>query len=99
MTKFQFKRECFRYEEEIRAILRIPKEPLPNCKRFTVKYRNSYGYIVLYIEFTIWKEAVRQITIAPLLRDDLAKKNIKEMVQNRGYNHTRVGYSDVPVRF
>ena len=94
-----FKKECFKHEEEIRAILRIPKEPLPDGDKFTVKYRNSHGYIVPYVDYPIWKNAVQQIFIGPLLQADLAKKNLKEMLQKCGYDKVWIKSSNIPIRF
>mgnify|MGYP003292950937 CR=1 FL=1 len=97
--QFVFKKECFKHEEEIRAILRIPKEPLSNGDKFLVKYRNSHGYIVPYVEYSIWKGAIAEVFIGPLLQKELAQKNISEMLQNYGYDNVRVESSNIPIRF
>ena len=98
--QFVFKKECFRHEEEIRAILYIPQQPLLiDETEFSVKYRNSHGYIVPYVEYPVMKDAVVRITVAPLLQADLAIKNLSEMLQKRGCNNVKIKSSDVPIRF
>ena len=102
--QFVFKDECFRHEEEIRAILRIPREHICSADQnksnnFAVKYRNSHGYIVPYIEYKVAKIAVNGITVAPLLQSDLAIKNLHELMQQRGCGNIWIEPSVVPIRF
>lgn len=102
--QFVFKNECFRHEEEIRAILHIPREQLGSVDKnasnnFVVKYRNSHGYIVPYIEYKVAKIAVNGITVAPLLQPDLAIKNLRELMQQRGCGNIWIEPSAVPIRF
>lgn len=97
--QFAFKNSAFQHEREIRAILRIPREPIPGGQKFEVKYRNSNGYIVPYVEFETLPNVVEKITIAPLLQAEISKKNLKEMLKRRAYNCVDVETSKVPVRF
>lgn len=102
--QFVFKNECFRHEEEIRAILHIPRESLGSdgkekSNNFTVNYRNSHGYIVPYIEYEVAKIAVNGITVAPLLQSDLAINNLRELMQQRGCGNIWIEPSVVPIRF
>lgn len=98
--QFVFKNSCFQHEKEIRAILRVPRDgALPDCTQFEIRYRNSNGYIVPYIEYEIQKEAVHEITVAPLLQADISKNNLSEMLKQRGYHDIRIKSSTVPIRF
>lgn len=97
--QFAFKNAAFQHEREIRAILRIPKEPVPGGVQFEVRYRNSNGYIVPYVEFNALPNTIEKITVAPLLQAEISQKNIKEMLKRRGYYGVAVDTSTVPVRF
>jgi len=97
--QFAFKNPAFQHEREIRAILRIPKEPISDGVQFEVKYRNSNGYIVPYVEFDTLPNTVEKVTIAPLLQAEISQKNLKEMLKRNGYFGVDVETSTVPVRF
>ena len=97
--QFAFKNTAFQHEREIRAILRIPRESIPGGQKFEVKYRNSNGYIVPYVEFETLPNVVEKITIAPLLQPEISQRNIREMLKRRGYYNVDVETSAVPVRF
>ena len=64
-----------------KELIGLSKEELTEGEKFVVKYRNSHGYIVSYIEYSICKDAVDEVYIAPLLQTDLALKNISEMLK------------------
>lgn len=53
-----FKSSCFKHEEEVRAILTVPK----SNQKFEVKYREKNGYIIPYIAL-----AFQKITYVKLL--------------------------------
>ena len=97
--QFAFKNSAFRHEREIRAILRIPRKPILGGQGFEVKYRNSNGYIVPYVEFETLPNVVEKITISPLLQPEISQRNIREMLKRRGYYCVDVETSTVPVRF
>ncbi len=107
--QFYFKDEHFSHENEVRAILQIPKDKdvsgkeaakdkdVSNNKVIT-KYRAGNGYIIPYMEVPVPKEAITSVTVGPLLEKELAKKNVKEMLESRGYS-CKVHTSEVPIRF
>lgn len=73
--QYIFKDEHFQHEQEVRAILQIPKDTeIPYLLK--IQYRNSNGYIVPYIEFELRENVNRSVTIAPLLEKELAKNNV-----------------------
>lgn len=92
-----FKDKHFSHENEVRAILRIPKDK-DISDGLTTKYRTGNGYIIPYVEAPVPKEAITSVTVGPLLEKELAEKNVKEMMESRGYS-CKVHTSEVPIRF
>lgn len=96
-----FKEACFSHEQEVRAILKVPKK----CRSEGInnisprKYRASNGYIVPYVEFCCEEDSVFQVTVAPLLEEHLAVQNLEDMLKEYGYQDVTVKSSKVPVRF
>lgn len=97
--QFVFKNQCFEHEQEVRAILRVPRDSVGDGKMFERKYRTSNGYIVPYIEYTIPKDNVTKVTVSPLLQPDISKKNIESMLEQYGHAQACVETSVVPIRF
>lgn len=95
--QFFFKNKHFSHENEVRAILQIPKD-INVSDRLTTKYRTGNGYIIPYVEASVPKEAITSVTVGPLLEKELAEKNVKEMMESRGYS-CKVHTSEVPIRF
>ena len=52
-----------------------------------------------YVEYKVAKIAVNGITVAPLLQSDLAIKNLRELMQQRGCGNIWIEPSVVPIRF
>ena len=98
--QFVFKNESFRHENEVRGILQLPKggfsagNDLPE-----VNFRNSNGYIVPYVEYSVDKHAVQQVVVGPLLDQEIAVRNLNEMLLINGYRDVDVLESKVPIRF
>lgn len=92
-----FKNNSFRHEEEIRAVITIPKESKE--RRFDIKYRPVNGYIVPYIEGSFPKEIISEITIGPLLKDKIALNTMNDLLKSRGYDSVEVFNSDIPIRY
>lgn len=97
--QFVFKDPCFEHEKEVRAILKIPRNPVTSNNPFDRKYRNSNGYIVPYVEYPIPPNSVSSITVAPLLQPEISKKNVESMLRQYGHSHAYVQTSSVPIRF
>ena len=95
--QFLFKHPAFQHEKEVRAILQVPKN---SSSPFKKEFRNSNGYIVPYIEYPVPLEAVKEITIAPLLEAEISKQNIAEMLRERGFGSgIKINTSSIPIRF
>lgn len=97
--QFLFKNRAFTHEKEARAILYIPKRKIENVEGFPIKYRNSNGYIVPYIEYVCPPYSVSSVRVAPLLEKELAVKNLTEYLENNNYRHVSVLPSEIPIRF
>lgn len=95
--QFFFKNKHFSHENEVRAILQIPKDK-DISNELPTKYRTGNGYIIPYVEASVPKEAITSVTVGPLLEKELAEKNVKEMMESRGYS-CKVHTSEVPIRF
>lgn len=96
--QFIFKPAYFSHEEEVRAIISLPREQ-HNPIAFTRKYRTNNGYIIPYIEVNFSSEIAKSITIAPLLNDEAAKETVKLLFQDRNYSITDIENSRIPIRY
>jgi hypothetical protein len=94
-TQLIFKHECFASEKEIRAILYIPKEQ----SNYEIQYRTKNGYIIPYIEEKFDKKHLSDITIGPLINDEIAKNNLEQYLNANGYKNIEVKNSKLPIRF
>lgn len=94
-----FKDKHFSYENEVRVILRIPKDK-DISNELPTKYRQGYGYTIPYVEIPVPKEAITSVRVGPLFDKELAKKNVnvKEMLESRGCS-CKVHTSEVPIRY
>lgn len=97
--KMLFKDSHFKHEEEIRVILKIPKK---YKNEFNIKYRNYAGLIIPYIPIKANNLTVSQVTIGPIIGDEIHKqlqKNIlHEMLVDNNYS-IREELSSVPIRY
>lgn len=93
----KFKQDCFQHEQEVRAILTVPK----NSNKFKVEYRSKAGYIIPYIKIPFPAEIVSGITVGPLLNDQGAVRNIKQFVRGRHYifGDADIHTSKIPIRY
>ncbi len=96
--QYVFKNECFKHEKEVRAILQVPRFLENATALFAVKYRSGHGYIIPYIEFEFAKQAIMNITVAPLSNSDVAISNLKQMLRDNHYA-TCVCPSKIPIRY
>lgn len=93
----KFKQNCFQHEEEVRAILTVPK----GNTEFTVKYRSKAGYRIPYVEVSFPPQIISGITVGPLLNDQTALNNIQQFLRARHYafNDKDIGKSEIPIRY
>ena len=97
--KMLFKSKHFAHEKEVRIIIRVGK----NFKnKMPIKYRDSLGYIVSYIELELNKDSLSQITFAPMLGNANRKTTqhdvMKEILKAHNYE-ANIEFSEIPVRY
>ncbi len=97
--QFVFKNKSFSYEEEIRAVLHIPKNDVAYESKISErKYRQSKGLIVPYVIFDVDRISVRSITIAPTIKEEIAVNNLADYLKSKMLPHVRIIPSDIPIR-
>ena len=104
--QFLFKDEHFYHEQEVRAILRIPRQfrekgiVIEGKQEVSPRtYRIANGIFVPYVELNLPQHSLYTIKIAPLLERDLAINNLKDMLHFLGHPSVDVLPSNIPIRF
>lgn len=90
----EHKMECFSHEQEVRMIYTASKE-----KKKDIKYKVKNGVLVPYLELKFDKAAIQEITVGPLIEQDLAVKNLREFLEQRGYPDVDIKVSEIPIRY
>lgn len=97
--QFMFKNKHFAYEEEIRAVLQVPKEQKRDITQITKrKHRDNNGLIVPYVEYSMKSSSVINITIAPTIKEEIAVSNLKDYLWSKNLSHIHIISSDIPIR-
>ncbi len=97
--QFIFKNKCFEHEKEVRAILRLPIDFKGNSKISDRKFRTNNGYIIPYVEYNITTNRIYSIIVPPMLKDDIAERNLRNFLDSKGYSSVKIFNSNIPVRF
>lgn len=97
----QFKKSVFKHEKETRLICYLPSEILDDdFKDNVIKFKSIHGMIIPYIEMLINdKSVLKTITIAPLVRSDIAQKTLKLFLDENEYDDVVVKKSELPIRY
>jgi hypothetical protein len=96
---FAYKNKSFSDEEEIRAVLYIPKGLTTNVEKISErKCMHSNGVNVPYVEYQIEKSSVFNITIAPTIKEDMAVSNLKDYLCSNNLDHIDIIKSELPIR-
>ncbi len=97
--QFTFKNKSFSYEEEIRAVLHIPKTLTTGIEQISErKYRQSNGLIVPYVIYRMDSVSAITVTIAPTIKEEIAINNLKDYLCSKKLNHINIITSDIPIR-
>lgn len=104
LTQWQlvFKAECFKHEQEVRAVLTVPiKVPseAEEVKEFTIEYRSNNGYVIPYTTHSFNKSYLENVTIGPLMEQEISKNTVCSLLDQRGYKDVRINNSEIPIRF
>ena len=98
--QYIFKHESFEYEEEVRLIIKIPKNSTTQNKLLNFRTRN--GIIVPFIQLDLGKipnNTVSEIMIGPLSNDAVANENLRMFLEFNGHSNINIRNSDIPIRF
>ena len=97
--KFLFKNECFSTENEVRAIIHIPRDGSKHGdkEKFEIKFREKEGIIIPFIERRIPISALIGINISPMASNDVVESVRDYVVRYTGID--RVFKSKLPVRY
>ena len=103
-----FKDESFSDEKEYRIVIQYnvfdnddPFITNPRSKKTDVEYSffERNGILVPCLKVPLTKEAVRQITLAPILESQIATSSIHEFLESNGYFGVDVKQSSIPIRY
>lgn len=97
--QFVYKNSAYAYEEEIRAVLHIPKSK-SHCENIVSerKYRTSNGLIVPYVVYTLPENSVNNITTSPMFTENTTSTSLQEHLSSIGIKHVRIDASKIPIR-
>lgn len=86
---------AYEYEKETRAFVEVPSIHYKN-----VQFRLVDNRIVPYIPIQLDKEALTQIIIGPTLNAEITQRSIKQMLEIKGYDLSKINieFSNVPFR-
>lgn len=90
------KNSDFEYEDEIRML--CAGTPLSE-EQNTIKYRtNNKGMIIPYTETYFPKQVLKEIWIGPTLDIDSTVETLREFLDSKGFEHTKIVKSRIPYR-
>lgn len=90
------KNNDFEYENEIRMF--STGTPLVE-KQLPIKYRiNNKRVIIPYVEEYFPKTALKEVWIGPTLNIDLTVETLREFLDSKGFEHTKIVKSKIPYR-
>ena len=100
-----FKNQYFSHEKEVRIIVdvgRKTKDGILQESPIPIKYRDSNGYIIPFIELNLSKNSLKNVTLAPMGCEkdmkDIQKNILEDMLCRYGYSAK--GYnSDIDMRY
>ncbi len=105
--RFYFKSEYFKHEQEVRAVITLPKKEIEEAKNQynpTIKYRIDNGLMIPFIDFEFDKmqAMVESVTIGPLDMEQSQKEAQCDILRDRlenNYSNVNVFCSNAPVRY
>lgn len=101
--EISFKNSVFKHESEVRLALYVPNQLTENneLKKIPLRFRESNGLLVPYMEVLLDKAALSQVTVGPLLEAELATETVNSLLNERKYDTSTVEIkgSEVPIRF
>lgn len=104
ILRYIVKNKAFMHEQEYRFILRIPKKG----NSPVIDFKTKKGVLVPYINLSLNKYLIKEITIGPLIEQDIAKRTLEFFLQQNGYKIRNdnnidegiiISSSEVPIRY
>ena len=98
----RFKNEIFRHEKEERLICYVPEEDEQNGADLDdfIQFRVVNGCLVPYLDVLVSdKGALKEITIGPLIEDQLALNTMELFLRLKGYSGVKLHTSEAPIRY
>ena len=106
-----FKSKKFLTEDEFRIVIEISEDCVPKNEQeaasfFGPENGNMYegfcaknGLIVPFIQVEIPKNAIKQVTVSPIMEFEIADKGINELLICSGIEDVEILHSEIPIRF
>lgn len=104
-----YKDKSFSDEEEYRIVIQFYDSVAQSTistyfknsnRNVEYNYFERNGILVPYLSVPLRKEAVKQVTIAPIMENRIALFSVKEFLESNGYsNKVKVKQSTIPIRF
>ena len=98
----RFKSEIFRHEEEERLICYVPEDETHSGDDLDdyIQFRVVNGCLVPYLDVLIAdKGALKEITIGPLIEEQLAANTMELFLRLKGYSDVKLYTSEAPIRY
>lgn len=89
-----FKNPAFKCENEIRAIVLIPKNQTEK-----IEYEMRNGTIKPFVKIEFEKIALQHIVLSPALNNELGEKIMSEYLKKMGYSVVDIESSTIPIRY
>jgi hypothetical protein len=89
-----YKHQAFKSEQEVRAIITIPKDQTDN-----IKYEMKGGISKPFIEIEFDKKALAEVILSPALNRELGVKTMQEYLCKMKYDEPNVVSSTIPIRY
>ena len=98
----RFKNEIFRHEKEERLICYVPEDDEQSGAYLDdfIQFRVVNGCLVPYLDVLVSdKNALKEITIGPLIEDQLAVNTMELFLRIKGYSGVKLHTSEAPIRY
>lgn len=106
-----YKHSKFADEREFRIVIEISEDCVPKNEQEAASFLgpengNMYegfcaknGLIVPFIQVEIPKNAIKQVTVSPIMEFEIAEKGIRELLLCNGIKDVEILHSEIPIRF
>ena len=98
----RFKNEIFRHEKEERLICYVPENDEQSGADLDdfIRFRVVNGCLVPYLDVLVPdKGALKEITVGPLIEDQLALNTMELFLRLKGYSDVKLHTSEAPIRY